>query len=263
MKNKNHFFISYTGNKRNEADYIINEIDFNNTKNIIEPFGGSGAISFHIWKKYGNKFNYYINDNSNILISFYNLFKNEELETIEQELQKIGNTINNKDDWKILFKQKEKTVYSNFLFYKYSHRSTPGFYPLNRNFKKLTLNFNTEQKLFIDFIKLSNVFITNNDWFEIFETHKNNEESIFIFDPPYINLNNNFYLNPSLNIYQYFYDNKIEDYKSKIYFVLEDVWIIRFLFINNPILISYDKQYERSKKKTKHILITNILQTVK
>lgn len=257
MKNINHFFISYTGNKRNEADDIINNINFDNVKNIIEPFCGSSAIAYHIWKKYGNKFNYYLNDNSKIIISFYNLFKSEEIEIIEKELQKIGNTINNKDDWKNYIKTGEKTIYKDLFFNKYSALGKYGFFPLTRNLKNLKLNFNNEQKEFINFIKSPNVFITCNDWFPIFENYKNNKESILIFDPPYINVCNDFYLERTLNIYQYFYDNKIETFKSKIYLILEDIWIIRLLFINNPIIISYNKQYEITKKKTTHILISN------
>ena len=258
MKNKNHFFISYVGNKRNEADDIINKIKFDNAKNIIETFCGSSAISFHIWKKYGDKFNYYLNDNSKIIISFYELFKTEELQTIEKELQNIGNKIDNKDDWKNYRKTGEKTVYKELFFNKYSALGRIGFFPLTRDFKKLKLDLNNEQREFIKFIKSPNVFITCCDWFPIFENHKNNEESILIFDPPYINTCNDFYLEKTLNVYQYFYDNKIETFKSKIYLILEDMWMIRMLFANNPILISYNKQYEISKKKTTHILIGNI-----
>lgn len=255
---KNHFFISYHGNKRNEAEDVINNIDFNGVKNIIEPFCGSSAISFNIWKKYGDKFNYYLNDNSKIIISFYELFKVEEFETILYELQKIGNTINNKDDWNNYYKTGEKSVYKDLFFNKYSGMSLRiGLFNTIIDFKKLKYNLNNEQKEFIKFIKSSNVFITCCDWFPIFENHKNNKENILIFDPPYLKSCNDFYLDKTINIYQYFYDNKIDTFKSKIYFVLEDIWIIKLLFSNNKILLSYDKQYGISKKKTKHILISN------
>lgn len=254
---KNHFFISYVGNKKNEADDIINKINFDNAENIIETFCGSSAISYHIWKKYGNKFNYYLNDNSKTIISFYELFKVEELETIEKELQKIGNTINNKDDWNNYYKTGKKSVYKDLFFFKYSSFLRVGLFHQSRDFKKLKLDLNNEQREFINFIKSPNVFISCDDWFPIFENHKNNEKSIIIFDPPYINTVNDFYIDKTLNVYQYFYDNKIDIFKSKIYLILEDIWIIRLLFANNFILISYNKQYGISKKKTNHLLIGN------
>ena len=38
VKPKNHFLYSYTGNKKDEIIEIINELNFNEIKNIIEPF---------------------------------------------------------------------------------------------------------------------------------------------------------------------------------------------------------------------------------
>lgn len=254
MNNKNHFFYSYCGNKRNEANDIIDNIDFNGIENIIETFCGSSAISFHIWLKYGDKFNYYLNDNSKSLMMIYDLFKNESLEKINEELMNIDKQITNKEEWNKHFKTAPETPYKELFYLKFSSFGRKGFYPLNRKAKK-QFEPSLNQELFIKFIKCPYVFITCGDWFEVFDKHSNNPKSLIIFDPPYINSCNDFYLEKSLNIYEYFYDNKIESFKSPIYLILEDIWIIRMLFSNNKILKTYDKKYEISKKKTSHIII--------
>ena len=258
MKYNNHFFITRNGNKRNEAFDIIKLINFDNKKNIIEPFCGSSAISFHIWLEHKNKFNYYLNDNSPVLIELYELFKNDTIDNIKKEIDKIINKISNKDDWTDYFKNGENTPYKKLFFHKYSNMGRFGFYPLGRvNFKTLEFKLSKLQEEFIEFIKSPNVFITCNDWFKVFDEFKDDEGSIMIFDPPYINSCNDFYLDKNLNIYEYFYNNKENNYKSHIYYILEDIWIIRMLFNNFKVIKLYEKKYELSKRKTNHIILYN------
>ena len=254
---RNHFFFAYTGNKRNECDILINNIINNdNELNIIEPFCGSSAISFKIWlMNKNNNFNYYLNDNDNKLIEIYELFKKETIEKINEELQTINNKIRNKEEWNDYYKNGEQNIYKELFFRKYSMFGRMGFYPLNRKINNIKLT--KEQIEFIEFIKLPNVHISNNDWFNIFDIYKNDSKSCFIFDPPYINTFNDFYTNRTLNVYEYFNNNKIEDFKSKIYLVLEDIWIIKLLFQNNKVFETYNKRYEISNRKTNHIIIYN------
>jgi hypothetical protein len=131
-----------------------------------------------------------------------------------------------------------------------------GFYP---NDKKNVYNFKItkETRQFIEFLKQPYVHITHGDWFEVFEPFKNDETALFMIDPPYVVACNDFYTDRKLNMYQYFYDNKIESNKSHIYLILEDLWILRILFANNKILLKYAKQYQVSKKETNHIIIYN------
>lgn len=254
-----HFFISRVGNKRNEIDNIMSKIKFDGINNIIEPFCGTSAISFNIWLKYGDKFNYYLNDNSPELIELYNLFKNETIDDINKEIKLITNKINNKDDWANYYKTGANTVYKSLFFHKYSARGRLGFYPLNRtDLKKAQIKLSNHQLKFLEFIKCPYVHITTNDWFILFDEFKNNDNSLFILDPPYINCFNDFYLNKDLNIYQYFYNNKDINFKSHIYFILEDNWIIRLLLNNYKVLDTYEKTYGLSRKKTNHIILYNL-----
>jgi len=256
MKNKNHFFISYSGNKRNETDKLIPKIDFNNKNKIIETFCGTSAISFHIWLEYGNQFEYYLNDNSKSLMSLYELFKNNTIDNINDEIKKINDQINNKEEWNYHYKNAPQTTYKELFYLKFSTLGRKGFYPQDRKAKK-EIVLTQIQELFIKFIQAPYVYITCDDWYKLFNEFKDDEKAIIIFDPPYINSNNDFYLQKDLNIYQWFYDNNNTTFKSSIYFILEDIWIIRLLFNKFKALISYDKKYELSKKHTKHIILTN------
>lgn len=254
----NHFFFRYVGNKRQEAKNFIDKCSLYGVKNIYELFCGSSAISFNLWLIYGNKYNYYLNDNCEMIINIYNTFKNEALEEIEKKINDIKNSINNKEDWVRIFKNNNnKDVYLNIFFLKYSKFGRLGFYDNDLRYLKKDYSLSKLQLKFLEFIKSPNVYISNNDWFDLFDKNKDNEEALFIFDPPYMESCNDFYLEKTINIYEYFYKNKMENFRSNIYFILEDTWIIRMLFENNQIIDSYNKKYEISKKKTTHLIIKN------
>lgn len=255
---KNHFLFSYIGNKRNETKQFLDNIKLDGIKNIIEPFCGSSAISFSIWLNNKDKnFNYYLNDSDKKLIEVYELMKNETIEEIEKKINEFGDNIHNKEEWVNEFKNNDNTIYSYIYFKKFSALGRYGFYPLGRNISKFKIS--KETKEFIEFIKQPNVYITLGDWFEVFDKFKNDETALFMIDPPYIMACNDFYTDKKLNMYQYFYDNKIENFKSHIYLILEDHWILRCLFANNKILLKYAKKYEISKKQTNHIIIYNYI----
>ena len=142
------------------------------------------------------------------------------------------------------------------FFSKYSSMRRYGFFSLT--YERQTnspFQITKYQKEFIEFLKSPYVFISCGDWFYLFEKHKDDDKSLFLLYPPYINTCNYFYIEKNWNIYQYFYENKIETFQSKIYQILEDIWLIRLLFINNKVIFQYDKQYGISKKETKHIII--------
>ena len=78
-------------------------------------------------------------------------------------------------------------------------------------------------------------------------------------DPPYLNACNDFYNDSHVNIYEYLFNNNILNDKAKIYLILENIWVIKLLFKGLGI-IEYEKQYQSlKKKKTIHILISNLL----
>jgi site-specific DNA-adenine methylase len=144
---KNHFLFSYTGNKRNETKNFLDIVKLDNIENIIEPFCGSSALSYSIWleNKDGKALNYYLNDTDERLIQVYNIMKNETIEHIEEKINDIIKTINNKEEWNQNLKS-DHDIYHFIFFKKYSAMSRYGFYLLDVN--KTKKKFLKKQKNF-------------------------------------------------------------------------------------------------------------------
>lgn len=261
---KNHFIFPCAGNKRNEINNFIDYIDFENKKDIVESFCGSSAMSFYIWKKYGNQFNYHLNDLDNILIDIYFLLRDKSIEEIEMNINIIREKfISYEDDneRKEYFKneivKKSDNIY-NYIFNKKYSTFRGGLCPLLNRIPKSNFKITDECKLFIEFIKSPNVYIYCDNWMNIFNKFKDKNDAIILLDPPYIFSCNRNYNVQDCSVYEYFFNNPISNNQANIYLILEDIWIIRLLFQNQKILLQYDKKYEVSKKKTKHILISNV-----
>ena len=60
---KNHFYMPYKGNKRQEVVRIFDEIDFEKLTTVIEPYCGSCAMSYYISTQYTG-IKYILNDNN-------------------------------------------------------------------------------------------------------------------------------------------------------------------------------------------------------
>lgn len=262
----NHFIIPYTGNKRNEYKYFKSKVNLDNIKNIIEPFAGSCAISFNIWLEHGDKFNYYLNDNCNDIYQLYKLIRDEEPQDILNKLNEIKQTINNKEDYYNMyiknFKKSKQIDKYNFDVYEYivvhkGYGISVGLYNEKRFNRDCKIKFNKLQLKFFEFLKSPNVFISIGDWFDIFDKFKDNNKSIIFLDPPYLQTSNDFYVDKTLNVYEYLANNNTDSFKSNIYLILEDNWILKLIFKNNNILMTYDKKYGMSKRKTTHILYKN------
>jgi site-specific DNA-adenine methylase len=252
----NHFIYSYAGNKRNEFQYLNNVIDdIDKYETIIEPFCGSSAISFNIWLNHPNK-KFILNDNNDDLMKVYNLIKNENIETIKNRLLDIKNIINNdKDVFNMMYKDlknsREPDIYKYIYFNKFAGMCRPGLYK-ECKFK----DFTKQQYKFFEFIKTANITFMNKDWYDVFKEHSNDEKTLIIIDPPYLLSYNQFYQNFNTNLYEFFFDNNIKQFKAKIILILENNWIIKLLFKNEKSFI-YNKQYQISKKQTNHIIISN------
>ena len=252
---KNHFFISYAGNKRNEVQKLYETIEPNlkNIKTIIEPFCGTSAFSYYISLKHPKQFNYILNDNNKYLIELYNIAKDdeklkqliEELDVMIIDIDKIKyNTIIKEDNIKAwLIKNKIYCI-------------KPGLFP-NDPKRKILKSFDVLLKCpIINFLRTENITIKNDDSNDIINTYKDDKKCLIFLDPPYLNCCNDFYLDSNINVYEYLSKNTIKKMKSYIVLCLENNWMIKLLF-NNSILYAYDKLYQGSKKQTTHLIITN------
>jgi len=269
-----HFIYQYKGNKRQETSTILPIINFNNKKNIVEPFCGTSAMSFAIWKEHKDKFNYYINDIDEKLIEVYNLLKIKSIKEIEENIENVRLEYNNlnqvvktkenickkvANEAQITYmkENKYKSVYHYIFFNRYC---VYGLLPptLNRGILN-KYKLSPLQKEFIEFIKSPNVFISNNDYKIIYEEHKNNPKSIILLDPPYVSTDKSFYQSNDAEIYSYFSNNSIKKNKASTYVIVDDNWIMRLVFKDCNILSVYDKQYTNisKHKNTNHIIFSN------
>jgi hypothetical protein len=72
-----------------------------------------------------------------------------------------------------------------------------------------------------------------------------------------VNTSNAAYTNYDMNIYEYLFYNNINDFKARVYLILENMWFIKLLFKNNIIRDTYNKIYQGSRKNTEHVIISN------
>lgn len=249
---KNHFFISYAGNKRNECETIYNELNNNidDITTIVEPFCGSNAISYYISKLHPLKYKYILNDNNKHLIDAYNTFRDDEkLKKFIDVLNKECKDINKEKYIKLT---KEDTFKSWFIKHKiYAIR--PGLFKLD--YKHKDFKFLLDCPI-INFLRTEDITITNICGIETIKKYKDDNTNLIILDPPYLELCNDFYNNSDINVYEYLYYNNITTLQSKILLILNDSWIIKLLF-KDSIKQIYNKMYQPNKRKVNHLLITN------
>jgi len=131
---KNHFYMSYFGNKRMEVETIFNYLDFTNITTVVEPFCGSCAMSYYISQQYSN-IHYVLNDNNKYLIGMYKIIiDDEQVLKFETEFNKVDKSFkNNKEAYNKFVKQ--ETLMAWFIKSKiYCIR--PGLFPSDRKYKE-------------------------------------------------------------------------------------------------------------------------------
>lgn len=254
---KNHFYMSYAGNKRNEAKLLYENINFENIKTVVEPFCGSCAMSYFIsLQKKGIK--YILNDNNIYLKNMFDILKDEEkINKFEYDYKIAMTNINDKEDYDKFLRDKTKDEVLRWFIKNKIYCIRPGLYPLatdKRKFKKIE---NLKQYPIYDFFKNNDIEFLNIDGLECYKKYKDDKTNLILLDPPYLDSYNDFYEKSNTNIYEYLHNNNIIKENAHIILILEKIWIIELLFKNNNILSIYDKTYQTKKKKTQHIIIDN------
>jgi site-specific DNA-adenine methylase len=250
-----HFICGYCGNKKNDFPFFKDYINYDGIDTIIEPFCGSSAISYLIWKIHGNKFNYYLNDLDNDLYNIYQLLKNEPIDIINNKINDIKNTIKSKEDFKILFKKENKTVHEIIYLRKASTFANGIFDKRSLTYKKQIIS--SEKRIFAEFIQQPNVYISNIDYKEVYNQHKNNENCIIFLDPPYLKSCNSEYKHRSTDCYNYL-TTDIQNKAATILLTLEKTDEIDNIFKNYKFLIEWKKKYQMvGNRITNMLLISN------
>jgi site-specific DNA-adenine methylase len=249
---KNHFFYAYAGNKRNECNDIFNYIknDIEKYNNIIEPFCGSCAFSVFMSKLYPLKFKYILNDLDTRLIELLNLSRDKV--ALEEFLIILNNNVIGLN--KIKYKEIIKTdTLLGYVMKRLIYTITPGLFPLD--YKEKVYTFDNLD--IVKFMRTENITLSSVDGLDIVNQYKYVENTFIFLDPPYLLSNNEFYkMKKGVNIYEYLTINGMNDFKSWLLLVIERNWITGYIF-KDYIKEEWNKNYEMSKKKTTHIIVSN------
>ena len=182
---KNHFYISYAGNKREEVKTIYDNLNLNNIETIIEPYGGSCAMSYYIWLHHPN-LKFVLNDNNKFLMKMFNIIRNDNLlNDFEQHINNklIPKIKQSKNDYLEVIKNKDNDVYSWFIANKF-YTIRAGLYNTNINsYKNIDIKNNNP---IYNFFKNGNIEFYNIDGIEIYDKYKNNKTNLILLDPPYL-----------------------------------------------------------------------------
>jgi hypothetical protein len=259
---RNHYFTSYVGNKRKEIKDILPFIDLDNIKYIIEPFAGSSAMSYYISTQYPNKFKYILNDNDKINYDLFNISRDtERTQDFNNNINKIIDEFNTYTDdvnRKIFYNSVDTKTLVGYVFKQKYHAFRMGIYPMISRINKIK-PYKLQDYPVYDFYNNENIVYENIDGVEFINKYNENDDRLFLLDPPYLASCNDFYNNKDVNIYEWVFNNKalLLNSGNKILFILENMWIIKLLLQNFKILFEYDKYYDLSKKKTTHIVYSN------
>jgi hypothetical protein len=251
---KNHFYIGYEGNKREEVEIIYENLNFDGITTIIEPFCGSCAMSYYIsLNKKGLK--YIFNDNNQFLKEMYEMMIDDnKIEEFENLYYKTIKYIN-KDKEKYNEIVKKNNLIGWFIGQRIYSRVAKLF-PLLR-LELFDRKLNLKEVPIYNFFKNNDIEFYTKDWLEIYDQYRNNKECLILFDPPYLSTKNDFYECHTTNIYEYVLNNDMRKENARICFILERIWIIDLLFKKYSIF-EYDKRYSGHKKKlAKHLIIKN------
>lgn len=259
---RNHYFTSYMGNKRKEIKDILPFIDLDNITTILEPFAGSSAMSYYISTQYPNKFKYILNDNDKINYDLYNISRDtKRTEEFNQNINKLIDEFNTYTDdvnRKIFYNSINTKTLEGYIFRHKYYGYRPAMYPMISRLNKIK-SFKLQDFPIYDFYNNEDIIYENIEGLEFINKYNQEDDKLFLLDPPYLASCNDFYNNSDCNIYEWVFNNKatLLDTKNKIIFILENMWIIKLLLRDFKILFEYDKHYDLSKKKTTHIVYSN------
>lgn len=275
---RNHFFISYAGNKRNEVNRIYDEIDFKGVENIVEPYCGSCAVSYNIWTLQKDKnFKYVLNDADNNLINIMKKVINDDYKKLEDEVNELRLHILKlssekgydvaKEYYKDISNNKNNTDAGYLLVNRYN-KLRVGIFPTPDTLKTFQKEFKFSNYPIFEFLRTANIEIHNTDGDSIINLYNKSDSFIFL-DPPYMASCNNFYkrgADSDLKMCYYpLYKRGLKNYSAKIILCHELNWMFEVLFEEyidkNK---QYDKRYENNlggnysnKPATKHVCIKN------
>jgi hypothetical protein len=274
---KNHFIISYPGNKREEVARIYAGLDLRIGSDepvevIAEPFAGTSALSFYISTRHPGMFKYRINDVCSELCDLYRLMKDPEgLEEFQNNVNRalsfLGHLTATDNE---LAKATYKTIISGgadltpleswYIAHKV-YNIHHGLFPPKYKYKAI----NICGAPIVAFMRKESVEVSCGDGVAfIKECAKLGKKGLIFADPPYISQCNAFYDDRmNLNFYEWIYNAK--SIESPLYMVLECHWILDIILgmrhgdesARFEKVAEWDKVYQMKKHTLTHVMWRN------
>jgi len=250
---KQHYFFCYNGNKKDEAEQIYETLDFSGIDTVIEPFAGTSAMSYYIWKKHPTM-KFILNDNNPFFKGIFESIRSGAYVELHAEIMALYHRVkDDKEAYKLAVK--DEGLPQMILRHKY-HSIHPGLFPMGtrgESTKRMMEKWRFEDAPIFEFFRNADITFLCEDWQGVYEANQN-KQTLFLLDPPYMMSNNEYYLNRTLNVYEYFYYNKPEI--SRVYFIIEKTWITNILFKGWNVK-EYAVTYKQTHKHTTHAIYTN------
>lgn len=239
------------GSKQNDIKYFQDLLP-TQVDTIVEPFGGSFAVSKFFYKDI-NKYNFHINDLDEHLFYIYTHYQDylnefEKVNNFYKSLPQELTYTHGKEIKDYITKLECNENIKEYLIKNFIIRSN-----IFRGVKNY--NFDQNEKQILD-----NGLFTNQDYKIIFDKYKDDENAFIFLDPPYLFSDNSGYYpqNVDKDMTQILIDilEFIKRCKCYVMLIINKLNIIEYLF-KDFIKDSYNKTYQMSKKKMKHLIICN------
>ena len=242
-KSRNKRFIYRLGAKDNDIKHFKHLLPMDISK-VVEPFGGSYAVCRCVY--YEDKYDKYVNDNSVDIIEVFNNLE----ETHKLYLEWGKHVLKNKGEYTKKIVEDWNKLDGNEIIKKYIVANA-----ISNGYHVKTIPNVDDGREFIKKVKF-----TSYDYKDCMMTHMDNKDCFIFLDPPYMFSNNKSYSTQFevSDCTDYLIDilEMFKSCKCKIMLVINDLKITRHLFRDYN-FIDYVKTYGLSKRKERHLVITN------
>ena len=235
------------GSKQNDLRHFKHLLPLE-VDTIIEPFGGSFAVSKYFYKD--NKYKFHINDLDEELYYIYINYEEylKQIDVVNDMADNLDLTLRGH---KLKNYIEELDINDNIKNYIIKNMFVRG-----NIFKCSSSKSYEDNEIYI----LNNGLFTNDDYINIFNKYKDDDKAFIFLDPPYLFSDNSGYFpqNEEKDMTSILIDilDLLINGKCKVMLIINKLNIIEFLF-KDFIKGIYQKTYQISKKKMKHLIITN------
>ena len=253
------FLFGRLGNKKLDIKYFKEYLPFENINMVIEPFGGSFAVSRICYND--DKYKKIVNDTDKYMNAIYN--NPERYSEIKIYFNNLALECKNDKGCALYNDEFIKKFENNNIF---TTELDKTFIEYWKKEKVIRGNLVKYQKTKIDntnnIALMKKITFTNIDYLDVINKYKNDDKAFIFLDPPYMFSDNSQYesqvcdsdMTDILVRIKEIFNNP--ETKCKIMLIINDLKIIRWLF-DGFIKADYIKKYGLSRKVERHLIITN------